>query len=189
MQILTWYTNEFGPINAKLRQCDVDDLLSSTNWGFNNADMPNGYDETTCKEYLIQAEAAVRHEMRKLDNSEVLSKLWSLTNKIEVLGDSIHKQYFCYKEKMFKDNGWCYTDPWWRKPPGKDRNWGFCGQSCKLMQNQATMPSLSITKWYTNILRNSQPTALIFFIATQTQTGLQSHITYVWHPFFHKLQY
>ena len=135
-------TNEFGPINAKLRQCNYDELLSSKDWGCNYADMPNGYDEIECKKYLIQAEAAVMHEMRKLDDSEVLSTLWSLTNKIEVSGDLIHKPYICYKEKMFKDNGWCYVDPWWRKTPGKDRNWGFCGSSCKLMQKQATMPSI-----------------------------------------------
>lgn len=135
-------TNEFGPMKAKLRQCDVDDLLSSKDWGCNYAGMPNGYDETKCKKYLIQAEAAVMHEIRKLDDSEVLSTLWSLTNKIEVSGDLIHKPYICYKEKMFKGNGWCYVDPWWRKPPGKDRNWGFCDSSCKLMQKQATMPSI-----------------------------------------------
>ena len=62
------------------------------------------------------------------------------------MGGLINKQYICYKEKMFKDNGWCYVFPWWRKPGLKEKNWGFCGSSCKLMQNQATMPSLQKSK-------------------------------------------
>ena len=137
-------TNEFGPIDAKFRHCSVQDLIGVglTKWGCDRSDMPKGYDEAKCKKLLLQAEAAVNHEISKLDNSEVLSKLWSLTNKIEVSGDLINKQYICYKEKMFKESGWCYVHHWRRTPGGKEQNWGFCGSSCKLMQTQDTSSSI-----------------------------------------------
>ena len=135
-------TNEFGPIDAKLRQCDINDLIGKRFWGCNKSGMPDGYDKEKCKKYLMQAEAAVTHEMQKLDNSEILSELWSLTNKIEVSGGLFKNNYICYKEKMFKDNGWCYVFPWWRKPGLKEKNWGFCDSSCKWMQHQNNMPSI-----------------------------------------------
>ena len=44
---------------------------------------------------------------------------------------------------MFKDNGWCYVFNWWRKPGLKEKNWGFCGSSCKLMlQKNNARPSI-----------------------------------------------
>ena len=135
-------TNEFGPMDAKLRQCNVYDLIGKKDWGCDRSDMPDGYDETKCKKYLLQAERAVMNEIHKLDDSEVLLKLWSLTNKIEVSGDLIRKKHTCYKEKMFKDSGWCYVHPWRRTPGGKEQNWGFCGSSCKLMQTQDTTSSI-----------------------------------------------
>jgi len=53
-------TNEFGPIDAKHRQCDVNDLSSTRNWGCKKSGMPDGYDEKKCKKYLMQA---VYHKM------------------------------------------------------------------------------------------------------------------------------
>ena len=73
--------------------------------------------------------------------------LWVSTNKIVVLGSrkysGFRKKYVCYKEKLFRDNGWCYRYPM-HDPNGKlnENNWGFCGSSCKLMEAVRIKPAI-----------------------------------------------
>ena len=101
-------TNEFGPILGRLRQCDVDDItLDENDWGCDRYDMPAGYDETKCDDYLEKAERAIVKEIGELDESDTLSTLWSLTNKIEVI--SADERHVCYKQNLFIDYGWCYV--------------------------------------------------------------------------------
>ena len=135
-------TNEYGPIDAKLQHCDVKEITKPRGWGCNRSDMPEGYDTVKCEEYLKQAETSVMSKIKELGGSEMLSTLWSLTNKIEISGGLFHTEYTCYKQKLFDENGWCYVFPWMNKVGGKEKNWGFCGSSCKLMQAPQTSPSI-----------------------------------------------
>ena len=141
-------TNEFGPISARLRQCDLEDILKDTNgiakkpkdWGCNRSDWPAGYDLAKCTKYLKQAERAIVRKSSKLDGPNILNTLWSLTNKIVVSGSFLHKkQHICYKEKLFDDNGWCYVYNG-IKFGDRENTWGFCDSSCKLMQVTNTHP-------------------------------------------------
>ena len=135
-------TNEYGPIRAKLQHCDVQQITKPWGWGCNRSNMPDGYDKVKCENYLRQAERSIMSKIRELRDSEMLSTLWSLTNKIKISGDLIHKEYTCYKQKLFDENGWCYVFPWMNRAGGPEKNWGFCGSSCKLMQAPQTTPSI-----------------------------------------------
>ena len=67
-------TSEFGPMAARLRQCELDDLIKTPNgipkkpedWGCNKLGRPAGYDHTKCSKYLEQAETAVVRKSEKL---------------------------------------------------------------------------------------------------------------------------
>ena len=143
-------TSEYGPMAARLRQCELDDLIKTPNgipkkpedWGCNRLGRPAGYDPTKCSKYLKQAETAIVRKIEKLDGSQVLETLWSLTNKI-VIEKSFpnKKQYVCYKEKLFDDNGWCYVYKG-TQLGDLENTWGFCDSSCKLMQVTDTKPSI-----------------------------------------------
>ena len=143
-------TSEFGPMAARLRQCELDDLIKTPNgmpkkpedWGCNRLGWPAGYDHTKCSKYLEQAETAILRKIEKLDGSQVLETLWSLTNKI-VIEKSFpnKKQYVCYKEKLFDDNGWCYVYKG-TQLGDLENTWGFCDSSCKLMHVTDTKPKI-----------------------------------------------
>ena len=63
-----------------------------------------------------------------------------MTNKIVVTKSFPNKkQYICYKEKLFGDNGWCYVYKGIQLG-NPENTWGFCGSSCKLMHVQDTTP-------------------------------------------------
>ena len=144
-------TNEFGPISARLRQCDLEDILKDINgkeknpkdYGCNRSDRPAGYDQSKCAKYLKQAERAVVRKSNKLDAPNILMTLWSLTNKIVVSKKKQNemKQHICYKEKLFDENGWCYVYNG-DKIGDRENTWGFCDSSCKLMQVTDTEPKI-----------------------------------------------
>ena len=143
-------TSEFGPIAARLRKCEIDDIIKDSNgtpkkpkdWGCNRSDWPAGYEYTKCSKYLRRAETEVARKIEKLDGSNVLETLWSLTNKIVVKKSFPNKkEYTCYKEDMFRDNGWCYVYKGTQLGNPED-TWGFCDSSCKLMQVTDTKPKI-----------------------------------------------
>ena len=138
----TCLTNQFGPISARFRHCDVDDLTFTSNkWGCHKDVKPPEYDtEEKCDKYLAKAEKFVEKKVRTLDRSESLSSLWSLTNKIKVLSSVDNKEHICYKEQLFKENGWCYVDSFNERT--QEIPWGFCGSSCELMQEEDSEPSI-----------------------------------------------
>lgn len=91
-------------------------------------------------QYINKAEVAVRNEISALDGLHILSELWTITNKIEVITSFPHKKYKCYKERRFNEDGWCYVGNFWGKYIAKI--WGFCSSSCKLMNSKDTKPAI-----------------------------------------------
>ena len=152
-------TNEYGPKKHRFQPCTTyylqQDLLTCHETCFHKEEgykYPPDYDFEDCSNTWIKAEAAIEEHIDQLEGAEEFREIWNSINKIEVystaLGIQIRKKKVCYKEKLFREQGWCFTGEKKAKKILKQGEWGFCDSSCKYMSTNKNKVDTTPDKYH-----------------------------------------